>query len=389
MSNPLLLPLLLVGCCLLPPGCKDPAEPSDLVASLADETTSYPYFGDLWPSTWSADGSLYMGFGDGTGMAECIPSADGLVPGVVVTWTHVEESPGCFLVQETEGAGWYEDFCGIFDCSECHPLCPFTPAGLVALDGAVPSFDGCTGDDQCVVGRDLPDASAWSRWDKPSSLLEIGGRLVLAGHYPAGTVDQGYLAVSDDKGTSWTVVQDSPWGETSDFRVLMLINMGQGFSQDQDGWVYGMGIPHELDDQVLQPQEVALARAPKGELLDYTAWEYLSALDDDSTPSWSSNESDAIHLAGLETISQASAIYHPGLDRYLFLTGLIEPSDLAGALFEAENPWGPWREVLRFPASSIASLVPKGADGSSVYFTAAGGEFAYNLHLGRLDFEVD
>ncbi len=112
-------------------------------------------------------------------------------------------------------------------------------------------------------------------------------------------------------------------------------------------------------------------------------------------------------LANLHTTGQASAIYHEGSGRYLFLTSDAGPPQgplNSGALFAAPQPWGPWTNVGvlcfvpecnedgRFdPAWTdgkyIAGLIPKDAGPNHVYFTISGGDEHYQLQIGRLEWD--
>ena len=364
--------------------------------------TDLHYMGDLWPSTWASDDRLYMAFGDGTGMKNCAPNYPGNVaanePGVVVSWaangsaTQASCPAGQWKPGLTvpAGAGFYNDFCDHNDCSQCYNICRFTPNGLVALSGSPPSFQDCTGTDQCVIYRDLPvDAvEAGTTWVKTSSIIAIGSRLVVAAHFPAGTVTDGYLAFSDDFGVSWTKASGtSPWTDTnnSHFKVLVFIQMGKAYGENTDGYLYALGMDHELNQSNLTRMDVYLARVPKDKATDYTAYEYYSA----AGPVWSSKQSDAVPVPGLSTYAQSSAMYHSKLKKYLFFSGLTDVSASGeGAVFAADNPWGPWSQVGTFPGNFIGSVVPKGIGNDSVYFTAAGSTFPYTLNLIKLTFQT-
>ncbi|HHM06069.1 MAG TPA: DUF4185 domain-containing protein [Gammaproteobacteria bacterium] len=370
--------------------------------SVAATATDLHYFGDLWPATWADDDKVYLAFGDGTGMKNCVPSLSlsagfsPAVPGVVVDWsdttiggsasqaactTSGQWSPG---LAPPQGAGFYSDFCDHYDCNACYELCRFTPNGLIALSGTPPTFNDCSGSDQCIVYRNLPTdyATANSTWVKTSSLISVGSRLLLAAHYPAGTVTDGYLAYSDDHGQSWTTVSNSPWSGNSHFRVLIFLQMGQAYGDNSDGYLYAFGLDHELNQPTATLMDVYLARVPKDQAHDYSAWEYYTG----AAQSWSASQSDAVPVSGLYTYAQASAMYHSGLKKYLFFSGYTE-SDVKGAVFAAEQPWGPWTRVDTFPGGFIGSLIPKGTGANSVYFTGAGGGgYDYTLNITALSF---
>jgi hypothetical protein len=283
---------------------------------------------------------------------------------------------------------------------------------VLAFEGPVPDFVDVaitsihTPSGQPFILQTDPagDLEVTGRNDKPSSLLFTNKRLVLAGHSPAGKPNLGYLAYSDDYGQTWTEVPGSPWGATSNFRVLMFINMGQDYGLNQDGYVYGLGVGTEAS---WITRTVYLARVPEEAIIDYAAYEYLTGLEGDE-PRWSSNQAEATPLESLHTTGQASALYHKGTDRYLMLSTDAGPPDgppHSGALFEAPDPWGPWSKVavLCFlpecndgsfnpvwtDGKYIAGLIPKDAGPNHVYFTVSGGDYHYQLQIGKLALDTD
>ncbi len=387
-----------------PPNPTGDRAPSDSPLSLRydGEWVSYPWVGDIWTMAWPDQGDLYAFFGDGTGMSACLPT---LLEGEPDEFdaAYEEVGPACWLPREPDN-----EYCQVFDCSKCLGQCLYTPHGALRLRGEVPRFEECSGKDQCVVSRHIPfgDLGVYEKSDKPSSVVAVGNRLYLHGHRPPGVAEEAYLAWSDDLARTWTVVEgDSPWGRGSPFLVVMFFSEGRGFTSDEDGWLYGLGIGAELPDDA-RPQDVHLLRVPvvtptpdpgSDPILDYSAYEYLAGYQG-GEPVWSPDPSAAVAVPGLTTIAQGAAMYHPGSGRYLFLsgwTGVAPASRLGGdtndpvpvaTLFSAPEPWGPWTEVGRFPGGYIAGLVPSGADGDRVWFTAAGGgPVNYNLNVGKLD----
>jgi parallel beta-helix repeat protein len=368
-------------------------------AYIAGDPIYYPSFGDLWMPTWADDDRLFLSWGDGVGFGDGYPvgypAYESSEPTTVTPCGEEDYFP-CWL------------WCNINGCDavQNHPTAALTDAGVLAFAGPVPGFtdvsnvaiDVPTGEPFFLAG---PDGSLefTGRNDKPSSLLFYNGRLYLAGHSPAGSPVMGYLAYSDDYGRTWTEVPGSPWGATSNFRVLMFINMGRGYALNQDGYVYALGVGTEAS---WTARTVYLVRTPKSAIADYDAYEYFSGLNG-ADPLWSSNESEATPLDNLHTTGQASAMYHAGTARYLLLTtdaGPPEGPQSSGALFEAPHPWGPWTQVAGLcflpecddgsynPAWTdgkyIAGLIPKGAGPNHVYFTIAGGDYHYQLQIGML-----
>ena len=388
-----------------------------------------PYYGDIWANTWADDGHVYALFGDGTGMRDRLPT---LLPDEPDEFDELYEEvrPGWYRVKDPAGAG--AELCEVYDCSKAYRLAPFTPIGMVRLRGSVPQFRLGNGPDQDVVARHIPYGTlkAFETMDKPSSVVAIGDRLYAHLHYPAGEPVRGYLAFSDDQGKTWHSIKGSPWGADSPFRVVMFFQMGRGYSLNWDGYLYGLGIAAEVDLEQPAAQPVYLLRVPlsrpagaggaadatssrpdpaEDPVLDYSAYEYFAGYDMHGQPRWRSDPEDAAVLSELSTWCQGSAMYHAGLDRFLFLAGWVGEArwaELAGhqrslvsgpgkprvpwpaaALYEAPHPWGPWRLVGRFPGGFIASFIAKDATPTSVYYAAAGGGgVPYALNIARIEF---
>ncbi len=355
---------------------------------------SIPYLGDLWPSAVGPRGKLYLAFGDGSGLSACLP-VEGLD-----WWPPPKGTPiPRMTVREAYGEK-NEDFCGVNDCApgKRYPLCPYTRAGLIALEGTLPNLRRCPGRDECLIARHLPTGREKDGRDvKPSSLLFVGRTLYMHLHEPSARPRRGFFIRSHDFGRSWQEIAGSPWGEESNFRVMALLQD----RRKNRRWVYGFGVANEIDVDDMRLQRVWLARAPLRRMADYSAWRYFAGLDDDGRPRWAASEKDAKPLEGLATMIQGSALYHRGLGRYLFFSGFsgFAPAEEigwpnrsgpaeAGYLFEAPNPWGPWALAGKFPGGYIGALIARDGNARRVWFTAAGNTVTYNLHIGRLDLKL-
>lgn len=397
-------------------------------ARVVGDPVYYSTMGDLWMSTWADDDRLYLTWGDGTGFSDGYPVGyPAYESSEPVTPTFCEERDVYTLENEGYFPCWL--WCNVFECGteNSYSPAPLTDAGVLAVEGPVPNLGH--GEN---ISIDVPDGNPFilqdapggpldvtGRNDKPSSLLFVDGRLYLAGHSPAGQPVLGYIAYSDDYGQTWTEVPGSPWDESSNFRVLMFINMGQNYALNQDGYVFALGIGTESAVWTeYTNRSVYLTRVPREAIADYGAYEYFSGLDGD-VPQWSPDESDAIPLDTLSTLGQGSAIYHEGTGRYLFMTSATDylpesgESFGHGGLFEAPQPWGPWTQVgvLCFqpecddgnynplwtdrnapagtePGKYIPGLIAKGAGPNHVYFTIAGGNTHYQLQIGKLEWDT-
>lgn len=379
-------------------------------ARIVGEPVTYPAFGDLWMPTWAEDGRLFLTWGDGSGLSDGYPM--GYPDYESTDPVTVTECPDETYQPEDEGYFPCWLWCNIFTCGPgvSHPRAALTDAGVLALTGPIPPSDGAnasidvpSGDPFFLAGPGGSlDVSGTN--DKPGSLLFHGGRLYFAGHQSEpGGATLGYVAFSDDHGQTWTQVPDSPWGTTSNFRVLMFINMGQNHSLNLDGHAYALGVGTEAS---WTARTVYLTRVPLDAVTDYDAYEYFIGLGD-GAPGWSPDQTKAVPLDGLHTTGQASAMYHEGTGRYLFITTDSGPTPSGirfGALYDAPQPWGPWAEVATlcfdFPCRDssdnpiwadgkyIAGLIPKDAGPDHVWFTVAGGDEHYQLQIGRLQLDT-
>ncbi len=399
--------------------------PRILSARIIGDPIYYPAMGDLWMPTWADDDRLYLSWGDGTGFADGYPVGYPVYENPdPITTTYCEEK----AIYASEDEGYFPCWlwCNLYPCGAdySYPPAPLTDTGVLAFTGPVPEFT-----DVSITSIDVPtgapffltrpdgalDVDEAGRNDKPASLLSVDGRLYFAGYSPAANPTLGYIAYSDDHGQTWTEAPGSHWSETNKFRIMMFINMGQDYALNRDGYAYALGFSGEAG---LEEGSLYLARVPAQSIADYSAYEYFSRLDA-ATPQWSASQADAVPLENLFTVGQGSAMYHEGTDRYLFLTSAAEYAAASnglfgyGALFEAPQPWGPWRKVsdLCFqpecddgtynplwtdrdapfgaePGKYVPGLIPKDTGSNYVYFTIAGGNTHYQLQIGRLEFDT-
>ena len=257
--------------------------------------------------------------------------------------------------------------------------------GIGRLTGTLPDITGVT-----LFRDSYTEQDDISLNNKPSSLLFLNGRLCVQVHSPLGDPSVGYIVYSDDYGVTWKRAPgESPWTrrENSNFRCLFFINMGKNYRLNTDGYVYALGIGTEWGWE----RTMYLARVPKNHILDYHAYEYLVTVKD-GTPSWSLSQGDALPVPGIFTSDQASAMYHPGIKRYILLT--------SKDVFDAPNPWGPWTYAgswARPPEDGWRGgyqpgIISKDTGDNYFWFTIAGqpqnplsrAEVKYCLNLGKM-----
>ena len=178
---------------------------------------------------------------------------------------------------------------------------------------------------------------------------------------------------------------ETPACPNSPFRRLFFINMDQNYSLNTDGYVYALRIGTAWS----WAGTVHLTRVPKDRILDYAAYTYFAGRNDDGTPRWSREEREAAALPGVRASEQDSAMFHPGIDRYLFLTNR--------ALYDAPEPWRPWTYAGSWGGASAPvewqggyqpGIISKDTGPNSFWFTLAGQNAAckieYCLNLGHM-----
>ena len=330
---------------------------SPVIASIAPEGDPIIPFGsngDLWLNTWADDGDLYSGWGDGAGIGPSLP----------------HKPSG-----EDQGG---------------------TDCGIAQFTGTLPNIHGKICCYRAPKTNGLPKVN-----DKPSSMLYLDGQLVGAFHSPLGNAWIGYLAVSHDYGATWQRIgfykqgetppaNASPWtrDRNSNFRCLFFINMGQAYRLNKDGYVYAMAIGTEWN---WTSKKVYLCRVPRKDILDYSAYRYFTGLTG-SNPGWSASQDDARPLPVVRAGDQGSAMFHPQLGRYLFLTD--------AQLYDAAAPWGPWtlagtwngktntERPIQWRGGYMPGIISKDTGPDWFWFTIAGQNKApkvtYQLHLGKM-----
>lgn len=359
-------------------------------AHIVDTSTvKIASFGDLWLSTWDADGNVYMAWGDGTGPGTCYP--------VVANAPADQTMPRTISAAQQNEIVFGDDFCKVFPCdgTTVYSSCELTQAGLYRLAGPIADFAGCQ-QDACIQSRRIPSGqpqfaygqdATMNRGDKPSSLLAIDGMLYWAGHQLMIDPKIGYIAWSSDRGKTWNEVPNSPWVAGSGFRVVMFFNMGRNFELNSDGWVYGLAIESEITD-ASTPQPVHLLRVPRDSIANYAAYRYFSGMQN-GVAQWSTSIADKAPLDNLNTVALGAAMYHPGVKKYLFLAVSVQGGGPALTLFYADQPWGPWKVGQVFDGEFyIPGIISKDTGPTSFWFTGAGGAgmgSTYQLTIGKIE----
>jgi hypothetical protein len=275
-----------------------------------EDGTSLPQIGhgDLWPSCWSDDDALYVAAGDGRGF------------------------------------------------------------GLIQRDIAVGVINGRPGEPD-YRGTQLAVSSAvsdiWNGADynrKPTGMLCLDGDLYIAiqdlrretfADAPAATI-----ARSQDKGRTWTWDRTAPMFTDHVWTTIMFLDYGKDSEHAPSDFVYAYGLDDNwaFSEGQPGPTSMFLARIPRGQVQERSAWEFFAGIALGGEPHFSPDitarvpvleDKRRLHAAPLDpqlrfqdmtAINQGGVVYNAPLGRYLFSTW----TEYTFELYEAPTPWGPF-----------------------------------------------
>lgn len=347
-----LLALMICALCSVISSVVAGAVDGPVIEAIKVEELPAPFesHGDLWFSTWAADDSLFVTWGDGFGP---------------------EYSKGAF-----------------------------SHNGLARLTGNFPDVK------PEIIQRYMPLSDDENN-SKPTSILYLDGRLYVAIHSPLLDPNFGFIAYSDDMGKTFNydIKTTRNRKENANFICAMVIGMGKNYELNTDGYVYALGMKAEINVS----GNTYLARMPKDAILDESKWEYLEGVSKASgEASWSADYKKAKRIKALSEAKYTtmwpsllvSAAYHPGIDRYLVMTATTTD----GELFEAPEPWGPWTKVgswftgedSPWYSAYMPGIISKDMGDDFFYFAVGGrkdfdpqpGDKLYSFRLGKLTMKI-
>jgi hypothetical protein len=259
---------------------------------------------DIWPLTWAADDRQYTVFGDGGGFG-----------------------------------GTNSDSRVSF--------------GVARVDGGRRDYVGVN----IAGGKAAPHRAPFT--GKSLSVLALGDTLYLFRH-GTGSDQRAFefarLYRSDDQGATW---QEQPVefsrragdfvGEDAGFFAIAFIQFGRGYEGARDEFVYAYAT--EIIDpshwRLQQPGRIVLLRVPRTSLGDKAAYRFFAGWSEGGEPRWTARvtERKPVWEDAVNGTHRLAASYNPGLKRYLLSTMTVDRLGWIG-LYEAPEPWGPWRTVL-------------------------------------------
>ncbi|NLT59038.1 MAG: DUF4185 domain-containing protein [Candidatus Hydrogenedentes bacterium] len=308
---------------------------------------------DNWPMTWADDGHQYTAWGDGGGFGGSnsegrVSNGFARISGDGDEYTGVNVAGGLGAPRPAPFAG------------KCY--------GIIAVDTLLYAWR--TGDASGETAYRFQEL--WKSTDRAATWTRTGVRFEPADFAPPG--DRGFFAPA-------------------------FLQCGQNNRLARDAYVYTYApdIMHDVWN-VHIPGRLTLFRAPAIALEDKTAYEFFAGVDAQGKPQWTRDPKDRkpVWEDRANGVMTTSAVYVPGLQRYLLWTEHTERWRSNLAVYEAETPWGPWRTVhfeygwgrgALEESAFFWNLAPKWLEpdgaGFTLVFTGTASNDAWNTVQGR------
>ncbi len=323
---------------------------STFFSSVAEESFSTYQMngdGDLWPSCWADDGNLYAANGDGSAFTRRGFRFDMAVSRIIGMPPRLNGTTIATNIGTNWGGPGYNR----------------KPTGMLCVDSTIYlAF-------QNLNLRNFDDAPAAS------------------------------IARSTDHGATWAWSKGEPmFGSPSDsnspaaykFTTIFFLDFGQDSVYAPAAYVYAYG----LDNNWREQKALYLARIPKQSILNRSTWQFYIGVDVSGAPTWSPDIGakapvlidDRLLYQRLSNkegcyqnqpvLSQGGIVYDAPLKRYIFASWSCATHEL----FEAPQPWGPWRLFLSKDFGPLRLAQNRGQYGTSIpsKFISANGK---TLHL--------
>lgn len=189
------------------------------------------------------------------------------------------------------------------------------------------------------------------RGGKSEGILSVDGTLYMLAGPNAGTDawSETWVQWSDDLGVTWTT-SETFFTQSDGFSKPTFLNFDMDYANARDSFVYIYGIDFS---QGFPVTKLSLARVPKDQIKNRSAYEFFAGLDSNNNPTWTSDVSQrqpafVDNEGGLA--DSPAIIYNSRLNRYL-ISKTHDTNDINAAqgglgIFEAPEPWGPWSTVV-------------------------------------------
>ena len=236
------------------PPCPRSSVIAEVVWSPVESITRRARGSDNWPLTWVADDQLYTVYGDGRGFELFVDRRLSL--------------------------------------------------GLVRIDGPAEAYTAVN-----LRSAALEATGDGAQGKKESGLLMVHGTLYLW----ARNAGNSQLAWSTDLGRNWTW---SDWKFSDGFGAPTFLNYGPDYSGARDDYVYVYS--HDHDSAHEAADRMVLARVPRQQITQRTAWEFFLEVGNSGQARWTADVAERGSVFDHRGRCYRSGIsYNPGLKRYL------------------------------------------------------------------------
>jgi hypothetical protein len=191
-----------------------------------------------------------------------------------------------------------------------------------------------------IRSETLEDLGGGASGRKASGMLMVDGVLYVL----IRNADNAQLGWSRDRGKNWTWAD---WRFTTSFGCPTFLNFGRNYAGARDDYVYVYSF--DSDSAYRAADRMVLARVPRERITGRAAYEFFVRLDDDGRVEWSSDiaRRGAV-LSRKNECYRGGVTYNAPLETYLWamLPGGATAKNSRLAVYAADEPWGPWREIF-------------------------------------------
>ena len=121
-----------------------------------------------------------------------------------------------------------------------------------------------------------------------------------------------------------------------------ILNFGRDYAGARDTFIYSYWtVIKQYIWEEQRPGEILLSRVHRQALEDQSAYRFLAGFDSKGEPLWGDLEEASPVFADTNGVMRNSAVYNPGLNRYLLVTNHTQRNRGNLAMFDAPEPWGP------------------------------------------------
>lgn len=267
---------------------------------------------DNWTITWADDGHQYTSFGDGVGFG---------------TFNSTRASLGVARIEGDKNN--YSAF-DVFKTGDVSGGWAGKSLGIISIHGTLYLFRNGTGS-------------------------------------TSGAFAQTELYESADHGSNWAYSgvrwQETEFVDNKGFFSPTFLQFGQDYSGARDQFVYIYAPERTVSVStekwnVQNPGEISLLRVPVDSLSKKSSYEYFNGIDGVGNPLWTNdiNQRKPVFVDATNGVMRTSVSYNSGLGRYILMTQQVNrhrDENYHVGIYEAPEPWGPWRTIL-FENANVA-----------------------------------